>query len=110
MASTLPACATCTCKAPIGTYTGWNSFRPDLFQGNFCNFNGSFVPFAPTKAAREAVGDPRLSLEERYPTPQAYTAAVQQAGDRLAAQRLMLPEDVKRLVAEAEANGVRSGP
>ncbi len=97
-------------QAPIGTYTGWNSFRPDLFQGGFCNFTGSFVPFAPTKAARDATGDPRLSLEERYPTPQAYTAAVEQAGDRLAAQRLMLPEDVKRVVAEAEAKGVRTGP
>lgn len=97
-------------QAPIGSYTGWNSFRPGLFDGGFCNFNGSFVPFAATKAERDAVGDTRPSLQERYPTKDAYVDAVKQAGDRLAAQRLMLPGDVVRLVAEAEAKGVRAGP
>ncbi len=97
-------------QVPIGTYTGWNSFRPDLFEGNFCNFSGSFVPFAPTKAARDAVGDPRPSLEERYPTPAAYVDAVKRAAEHLQAQRLMLTDDVHRLVAEAEAKGVRTGP
>lgn len=97
-------------QAPIGTYTGWNSFRPDLFDGGFCNFSGSFVPFAATQAEREAAGDPRPSLQERYPTKEAYVAAVRRAGEQLATQRLMLAEDVQRLVAEAERNGVRSGP
>jgi hypothetical protein len=96
-------------QAPIGSYTGWNSFHADLFDGGFCNFNGSFVPFAATKAEREATGDPRPSLEERYPTRDAYVTAVRQAGEKLAAERLMLPEDVTRLVAEAGANGVRAG-
>ena len=97
-------------QAPIGTYTGWNSFRPELFQGGFCNFNGSFVPFAATKAERDAIHDPRPSLEERYPSKEAYVAAVRQGGERLVAQRLMLPEDARRVTAEAEAKGVRSGP
>ena len=65
--------------APIGTYTGWNSFRSDLFDGGFCNFQGSFIPFATTKAEREAAGDPRPSLEERYPTKEAYVASVKSA-------------------------------
>ena len=97
-------------QVPIGTYTGWNSFRPDLFQGGFCNFNGSFVPFAATRAERDAVGDPRPSLEERYPSKDDYVAAVKRAGEALAAQRLMLPEDVDRLVTEAEQKGLRTGP
>lgn len=97
-------------QAPIGTYTGWNSFRPDRFEGNFCNFNGSFVPFAATKAERVAIGDPRPSLEERYPTKQAYVAAVRQASMDLVARRLMLQADAERLIGEAETNGVRSGP
>ena len=97
-------------QVPIGTYTGWNLFRPDLFEGGFCNFNGSFVPFAATKAERDAIGDPRPSLEERYPTKDAYVAAIRQAGTNLVAQRMMLPEDVTRLVAEAERDGVRAGP
>ena len=45
---------------PVGTYTGWNVGRAGLFEGGMCNLQGSFIPFAPTKAAREAVSDPRL--------------------------------------------------
>lgn len=96
--------------APIGTYTGWNTFRPGLFQGGFCNFNGSFIPFAATKSEREAAGDPRPSLEERYPTRDAYAAQVRRGAEALARQRMMLPEDVRRVVAEAEREGVRAGP
>ena len=97
-------------QAPIGTYTGWNSFRPDRFGGNFCNFSGSFVPFAATRAERDAAGDPRPSLEERYPDKAAYVAAVREAGARLVRQRMMLAVDAERLVREAEEKGVRAGP
>ncbi len=96
--------------APIGTYTGWNTFRPELFDGGFCNFQGSFIPFAATKAEREAAHDPRLSLEERYPTQDAYVATLSRAADALVTRRMLLAEDAKRLVAEATAKGVRSGP
>ncbi len=96
--------------APIGTYTGWNAFRPELFDGGFCNFQGSFIPFAGTKAEREAAGDPRPSLEERYPDKAAYVAAVRGASDKLVAGRMMLAADRDRIVGEAEREGVRSGP
>jgi hypothetical protein len=96
--------------APIGTYTGWNSFLPELLDGDFCNFQGSFIPFATTKAERIEAGDPRPSLEERYPTKAAYVAAVRAVSDALVAARLMLAEDSARLVTEAEEKGVRSGP
>ncbi len=96
--------------APIGTYTGWNTFRPDLFEGGFCNFQGSFLPFAPTKADRDAAGDPRRSLEERYPTKDAYVTAIKTSADSLVKQRMLLPEDAKTLIAEALDKGVRSGP
>ena len=88
-------------QVPIGTYTGWNQFRGDWFGGGFCSFSGSFIPFAATQAEREQIGDPRLSLAERYPTPGAYADAVKAATARLVAQRFMLPEDAARLVAEA---------
>jgi hypothetical protein len=97
-------------QAPIGTYTGWNLFRDDWFTNGFCTLSGSFIPFAATKAEREQTGDPRRSLQERYPNPEAYVAAIRAASDALTAQRLLLPEDAKRLVAEAEANGIRTGP
>ncbi len=96
--------------APIGTYTSWNAFRPELFDGGFCNFQGSFIPFAATRADREAAHDPRPSLEERYPTKDAYVAAVRKAADALQAKRMLLPADAERLVAEAQSKGVRSGP
>ncbi len=97
-------------QVPIGTYTGWNLFRDDLFQNEACELTGSFVPFAATKAERLQSGDPRLSLEERYPSKAAYVQAVRQAADRLIAARLLLPEDGARLTAEAEATGIRTSP
>lgn len=97
-------------QAPIGTYTAWNAFRPDLFDGNFCNFQGSFIPFAPTEADRAASGDPRPSLQARYPTKEAYVAAVKKGADKLVAERMMLPADRDRIISEAESGGVRAGP
>ena len=43
-------------QVPIGTYTGWNPFQPDFFGGGQCNLRGRFVPFAATRAEREARG------------------------------------------------------
>ncbi|MBV8619697.1 MAG: hypothetical protein JOY84_12595 [Curvibacter sp.] len=97
-------------QAPIGTYTGWNTFRPALFEGNFCNFQGSFIPFARTEAERLAAGDPRPSLQARYPTQQAYVEALRRGADRLVAQGLMRAEDRDRVVGEAESGGIRQGP
>ncbi len=97
-------------QVPIGTYTGWNQFRDGWFDGGFCPLSGSFVPFATTKAERERTGDTRLSLEERYPTKEVYMTAVRKAADSLVTARLLLPEDATRLISEAEAKGIRSGP
>jgi hypothetical protein len=97
-------------QAPIGTYTGWNLGRKDRFEDGFCSLSGSFVPFAKTKAERDAIGDPRRSIEERYPTKDAYAAAVKTAADALVTQRLLLPADAKMLVEQAATEGVRMGP
>jgi hypothetical protein len=66
-----------------------------------------FVPFAATKAEREASGDPRLSVEERYADHAAYVRAVKQAADGLVSTGLLLQEDADRYVAAAEASRVR---
>jgi hypothetical protein len=95
---------------PIGTYTGWNLFNKNYFEDGFCTLSGSFVPFAPTKAERLATGDPRPSLEERYPTKDAYVTAFKKAAGDLVAQRLLLADDAARLIAEAERDGIRSAP
>ena len=96
--------------APIGTYTGWNLGRKDRFENGMCNLQGSFVPFAATKAERIATGDPRLSIEERYPSKDVYLAAFKKAADDLVAQRFLLPDDADALVKTAETEGVRNAP
>ncbi len=97
-------------QVPIGTYTGWNSYRADWFDGAPCTLVGSFSPFAAARAEREAVGDSRRSLAERYPDKAAYVNAVRMAADRLVASRFLLPDDANRLIAEAEQKGVRTAP
>jgi hypothetical protein len=97
-------------QTPIGTYTGWNLGRKDRFENGMCNLQGSFIPFAATKAERIAAGDPRLSIEERYPTKDVYLAAFNRAADDLVAQRLLLRDDADALVKSAQTEGVRNAP
>ena len=92
--------------APRATYTGWNPRRAGFAEGALCYNTGAVVPFAATRAEREAAGDPRLSIEERYPTPSAYVATVKAAAARLAAERLLLAEDVAAIGAAAEADSL----
>jgi hypothetical protein len=88
----LPAVA-----APLATYVAWNRRGEGFAPGDLCDLWGSTLPFAATKEERLAKGDPRLSLEERYPKPGDYAAAIGKAAERLAAERLMLPEDARRM-------------
>ncbi|HET6605066.1 MAG TPA: alpha/beta hydrolase domain-containing protein [Rhodopila sp.] len=97
-------------RVPVGTYTGWNLFSDDWFPNGFCSLLGSYIPFAKTKAERLKAGDPRLSIEERYPSKEAYVAAIRKAAADLVTARFMLPEDAARLVQVAELNGIRSNP
>ncbi len=97
-------------QVPIGTYTGWNLFNRSFYEDGFCTLQGSFIPFARTKAERITTGDPRLSIEERYPSKEMYVAAVRKAADGLVAKRYLLAEDATRLVAEAERDGIRAAP
>jgi hypothetical protein len=93
-------------EVPLGTYTGWNPLARGFFKGSIQALGGGYIPFAKTKAERLAAGDPRLSLEERYGTHEAYVAKVKEAAKRQVAERLLLQEDADRLVAQAEQSGV----
>jgi hypothetical protein len=87
---------------PLATYTGWN-FRKPAIGGPHQLFPllGSYIPLASTKAERESTHDPRTSIEERYPTRDAYIAAVQEVAAALARDRYLLPEDAPHLVDHA---------
>jgi hypothetical protein len=93
-------------QAPLGTYLGWNYRAAGYGEGDLCDNAGGFIPFANSKAERLKSGDPRLSLEERYGSHDGYVATVRKAAERLAQERLMLPEDVEGAVAFARASKV----
>jgi hypothetical protein len=90
--------------------TGWNLGRKDRFENGLCNLQGSFIPFAATRGERLAVDDSRLSIEERYPTRDAYVAAFERGAADLVAKRYLLPEDAKMLVERAREEGIRTAP
>ena len=92
--------------APIGTFTGWNLRAEGFGEGGQCAGTGSFIPFAETRAERVASGDPRPSLEERYPTHDAYVSAVRRAADALVSERLLLRADADQVVRRAEASDI----
>jgi hypothetical protein len=63
------------------------------------SFLGSFFPLPKTKADAEAAGDPRQSIEERYPSREEYLRKFEEAAAELAAEGFLLEEDVAALVA-----------
>jgi Alpha/beta hydrolase domain len=88
---------------PLATVTGWALRAKDLpAAGELCFLDGSRIPFAKTQAERQAAGDPRLSLQERYTTPADYVSKVEAAATALAKQGYLLDEDVERIVAKAK--------
>ena len=91
---------------PLGTHTGWNLRKDGFAAGDLCGLNGSFLPFAQTQAQREASGDPRLSVAERYSSHGDYVAKVRTVANRLRDSRYLLPEDAEAYVAKAVASAV----
>jgi Alpha/beta hydrolase domain len=87
---------------PIATYTGWNLRKAGFAEGETCGSTGSTIPFATTAAARNASGDPRPSLTERYSSEQDYVNKVRTAAQALVNQRLLLAEDVDVFVKAAQ--------
>jgi hypothetical protein len=62
-------------RVPIRTYSGW-SLRSGAWANDGCEGTGQMIAFPKTKADRLASGDPRLSIEERYPSFPEYAAKV----------------------------------
>jgi Alpha/beta hydrolase domain len=93
-------------EAPIATTTGWALRRAGFGENDGCEAAGQHIPFKTTKAKRVAAGDPRLSLEERYQDHDGYVKAVTRAATKLEKRRLLLPEDVKHYIEQAQASAV----
>jgi hypothetical protein len=91
---------------PRASYTGWNPRAAGYGAGALYPLQGAAVPFAATRAEREASGDPRPSLAERYADDAAYVAAVRKAAAEMVAERLLLPQDAERSVELATHDGL----
>ena len=98
---------------PLATYTGW-ALRSGVWANDGCEGSGQMIPFPGTKAERMAAGDPRPSIEERYPSFGNYHSQVMRAIDGLVKDRLMLCEDAddeqNRLIAAGLDKGVPPPP
>jgi len=87
---------------PLATYTGWNFRKPEIGSpSQLVSLLGSSIPFAPTRAAREAASDPRRSIEERYQSQEEYLAKVEQAADALVKAGYLLVDDEPRILQRA---------
>ena len=88
---------------PLATTTGWNFRDPsvgnpqDIYQ-----LLGSYIPFAPTRAARQANADPRLSLEERYRGVDDYLQQIRSSAMDLIRRRYLLAEDLDSILERAK--------
>lgn len=95
---------------PLATYTGWNLRHPDiggsgqiLASGGASGGTliGSTMPFPATREARQAAGDPRRSIAERYASREDYLERVRQATLALIQERYLLPEDLEEIIGQA---------
>ena len=93
---------------PLATYTGW-ALRSGGWANDGCEGSGQYIPFEATKAERIAAGDPRPSVQERYPSFAMYRAAVMNAIDNLVKKRFMLCEDTEAEYARLLQAGLAAG-
>jgi hypothetical protein len=84
-------------QVPVATYTGWGLRRAPFAEGEDCGTTGQYIPFPVTRAQREASGDPRMSVAERYTTHADYVSRVERATDTLVRERLLLEEDAQAI-------------
>ena len=91
-------------NVPVATNTGWN-FRSESVGGTkeIYNLLGSYIPFAMTKAEREARKDPRLSIAERYRDRDDYISKLRTAAQDLVRSRYLLEEDIENVVKRGQA-------
>ncbi len=84
--------------APLGTFTGWR-YRQRGATDALVGLDGMWVPFARDEDDRG--DDSRLSIAQRYGSREAYLDCVARAAQKLVEERLMLREDVERVVERA---------
>ena len=90
---------------PLATYTGWNFTNPsDGDPDTLVSLAGAYIPFSPTREAREARKDPRPSIEERYASRQGFLSRVEAEGRQLVSERYLLEKDLRSVLERASAH------
>jgi hypothetical protein len=95
-------------QAPLATYTGWG-LRSGVWANDGCESSGQYIPFKATKAERIAAGDPRPSVQERYPSFGEYQSAVVRAIDSLVKDRFLLCQDTDAMQTRLINAGLVAG-
>jgi hypothetical protein len=86
-------------QVPLATYTGWNLRDPSIgAPEQRVSFIGSWIPLVKTAEERKALGDPRLSIAERYKSQEEYVSKFEQAAKKLVEQRFLLQEDLPAIL------------
>jgi hypothetical protein len=75
-----------------------------------CSLIGAFIPFAATKDAREAAGDKRPSLAERYKDQDDYVTRIRAAAREAESEGFLLPEDAAIIVNSVAAAPIFAQP
>ena len=97
-------------SVPLATHTGWNLRHADIGgEGQILSSGGasggtlagSTIPFPATREDREASGDPRVSVQERYASRGEYLDRVRGAANSLIDQGYILSEDLELIVDQA---------
>jgi hypothetical protein len=87
---------------PLATHTGWNLFNEKSGPTDeISSMQGSFLAFPRTKAEREAKGDPRRSIAERYAGREEYLGRVAEAALDLAEEGYVLDADAPAIIRSA---------
>jgi len=93
---------------PIGTYASWRLLgEKSGAENQLYSLSGSFIPFPATKAEREQLGDPRLSIEERYDSAEDYLKQLESQCLKYEDAGYFLPEDTERTL---KIHGERIAP
>ena len=90
-------------SVPVASYTSWNLRDAAIgAEGELLSLQGSFLPFARTRAEREAANDPRPALDERFGDYANYERQFLAEAEILIGKRYLLPEELPRLKAQCE--------
>ena len=87
---------------PLATYTGWNLYSTKYGPAHeIAHMSGSYIPFASSRAEREANNDPRPSIAERYDNRQQYLGLVAESAMELIKDGYLLDEDLPEILQRA---------